>query len=532
MMRYINRPLIALAVAITIISGLETPFNTFSYSLIFYMIERKKIELIVPLILMVVGGYAFFSIIAYIKSKLVNKNIIYINQVVKSSYVLNNMEKVTTKQDHNSNYEADSISFFLNDLKLLEDNYWRQLFTLINAAVTAVGTFLIAVYSNWALTMIFITFTIIPTIMPKLFTKRIQLKTDLWSKMNQNLSSVVRDLFHGALLLTRFNSLTGFNRRLNESIRDVENANADLKNEIAFSNSLIGFLFYAFSYIPIGIGIYFTITGKILLAQFVAIQYSSSWILNSLNSIVSSVNTINSTKRIRDAIPVSFRESSVTSATKKMHFNELSLEKISFSYGETPIFLNLSLDIVKGDKVLIEGQSGIGKSTLIRIILKELRPSKGELAINKSDYTKGDAYSLMGVVGQAPVIFKDTIRNNLALGNNFSDLDIFNALKEAGLQRFANSEGVMHVISENGGNLSGGQLKRIEIARALLFNKKILIVDEGTASLDPKTAADIHRTILQVPDLTVIEVDHNISSEILPLYSSHYVLEDGGLFVK
>ncbi|MFC6289168.1 hypothetical protein [Levilactobacillus angrenensis] len=56
--------------------------------------------------------------------------------------------------------------------------------------------------------------------------------------------------------------------------------------------------------------------------------------------------------------------------------------------------------------------------------------------------------------------------------------------------------------------------------------------DEGTASLDPKTAADIHRTILQVPDLTVIEVDHNISSEILPLYSSHYVLEDGGLFVK
>lgn len=84
-------------------------------------------------------------------------------------------------------------------------------------------------------------------------------------------------------------------------------------------------------------------------------------------------------------------------------------------------------------------------------------------------------------------------------------------------------------ISENGHNFSGGQLKRIEIARALYFDRQLLLIDEGTASLDPETASSIHSSILKNKELTVVEVDHHIPDEVKKLYDKVYELKTSGL---
>lgn len=526
MKKYINRPLFSLAILFSLLAGLETPFSAITYSFIFYLISKKSVQLIVPSILVVVGGYAIFCLLGYLNSVVINKNIFAINNKLKQSYLLSKMSTVTADED---DFESKNLSFFMNDLKLLEDNYWRQIFTLIGSVIMTVGTLAYALYSNVYITLIFLFFMAIPTYAPKLFSKPIQMKTERWSKSNQTLSAIVKDLLHGALLLRRYHATNGFSKQLQNSISKMEFSNAELKNEISLSNNVIGFLFYVFSYLPIGLGIYFTIVGRITLAQFVAIQYSSSWILNGFNQIISGWNTINSTKEIQGKIK-SLPEVTKFSQEQTEPVKALSAEQVGFNYDQKSIFQHVSFDLLPGQKMLIGGKSGVGKSTLFRMILGELKPVAGKLLLNSQEYSRKQAYDVFGIVGQTPIIFENSLKDNISLGDEQADdKKVIKALKQAGLEEFANEKALNMIISENGHNLSGGQLKRIEIARALYFDRQILLIDEGTASLDPITAEEIHRSILTNKQLTVIEIDHHIPTDIKPLYNRVYELTAQGL---
>lgn len=525
MRKFINYPLFSLAIFTSILAGLETPFNTFSYSFFFYLIEKKHLSWIIPTIIGMILVFGLFALLNYWKNWTINRNIYAINTQLKTRYVLHSIAATTLSGPT----ESDHVSFFMNDLKLLEDNYWRQVFSLIGSVVMVLGTLSYALYSNVLVTLIFLGFMIIPTLTPKLFSKTIQAKTTAWSQKNQTLSGTVHDLFHGARLLKRYSAVTGFNGRLHRSLSAMEHANADLKNRIALSNSVINFLFMLFSDIPIGIGLYFTITGRLHLSQFVAIQFSSSWILNGFNQIVSGWNTLNSTQEIRQTVLNNVAVPAKASDRAAPTVATLALNHVTFAYPQAPhpIFHQLNLHLKAGDKVLIRGQSGIGKSTLIRLLLKEVFPTSGQVLVNQQDYTPNNAYQWFGVVGQTPIIFQDTVQANVTLGQSATPASISTALTMAGLPELA-----AHLntpVRENGANFSGGQLKRLEIARALFFNRRVLLIDEGTASLDPATALSIHRQILKNPHLTVIEVDHHIPAEILPWYSSIYDLQAGHL---
>lgn len=530
MKKYINRSYFCLAIIFSLLAGLEIPFNTITYSYIFYLISKKSVSLIIPSVTLIILGYAVFAVLGYTKSVIVNKNIYLINSKLKENFLISKMANVTEEQE---NFESGNLSFFLNDLKLLEDNYWRQIFALLGSIVMTIGTLTYALYSNVYITIIFLLFMIIPTLAPKLFTKSIQAKTDTWSQNNQILSSTVKDLLHGALLLRRYNVTGGFSKRMNRSISEMESSNASLKNQIALSNSVIGMLFSTFSYLPIGLGIYFTITGRITLAQFVAIQYSSSWILNGFNQIITSWNTISSTKSIRTKIHQLKPLKVIASTEKAVVMNKLSANDISFNYNQKQVFHDVSFSVTQGEKILIGGKSGIGKSTLIRMILQELQPTTGKLLFNNHSYSQVDSYNNFGIVGQTPIIFEDSLKNNITLGDDTADdQKVITALKQSGLEEFANETSLRMQINENGHNFSGGQLKRIEIARALYFNRQLLLIDEGTASLDPETATSIHESILNNKSLTIIEVDHHIPDEVKKLYDRVYELSNTGLALQ
>lgn len=526
MKKYIDRRNFGFAVLFSIIVGLEMPFNTITYSYIFYLISQKSIKLIVPAISLILLGYLVFSVLKYVKNVVVNRSVYEINSKLKQTFLLSKMMTVTADEN---DFESKNLSFFLNDLKLLENNYWRQIFTMLDSAVMALGTLTYALYSNVYITLIFLAFMIIPTMAPRFFSKSIQTRTQTWSKTNKTLSGTVKNLLHGSLLLRRYHASLGFKKQLQVSINGMEDANAKMNNQISLSNSVISFLFDICSYLPIGIGIYFTISGTISLAQFVAIQYSSAWILNGFNSLITGWNTLGSTKEIRqNIIDLPVISEKTNSQAEKV--NSLVAQDVSFSYGEKSIFKNVSFEITPGQKILIRGKSGVGKSTLFRMILGELKPNTGMMLLNKNSYDHQIAYNVFGIVGQTPIIFETSIKLNITLGDEkASDEAVIKSLKQAGLTEYANAESLKLVISENGYNLSGGQLKRLEIARALYFDRQILLIDEGTASLDPVTAQAIHQSILQNSDLTVIEIDHHIPDALLKQYDMVWELTGDGL---
>jgi ABC-type multidrug transport system fused ATPase/permease subunit len=222
---------------------------------------------------------------------------------------------------------------------------------------------------------------------------------------------------------------------------------------------------------------------------------------------------------------LSFKPLTTKQDEAPVKFKQLNMYNVTFGYqADSPVLNNVSLCVNKGDKILLTGKSGEGKSTLLKVLMGKLSPQKGRVLVNDQAVET----QIFSEVQQSSQIFNVTLRFNLTLGKQFDQKQIVAAAQQAGLTNYLQKHGLDTVIEENGHNLSGGERKRIELARAFLFQREILVVDEGTASLDPQTAEQIHNVFLNSP-LTVIEIDHHISSTTMKKFTHHFDLENGKL---
>lgn len=157
--------------------------------------------------------------------------------------------------------------------------------------------------------------------------------------------------------------------------------------------------------------------------------------------------------------------------------------------------------------------SGYGKSTLLRLLAGELPLAAGRYWLGDTqitDETRGKLSRLFGLIKQSPFMFDDTVRFNLTLGGHFSQADLDKAVADAGLTTLIAQKGWDYQVGDGGHNLSGGQIQRLEIARALLRHRPILLADEVTSALDEALSDQLHARLLQGP-ATLIEVAHHIS---------------------
>ena len=215
--------------------------------------------------------------------------------------------------------------------------------------------------------------------------------------------------------------------------------------------------------------------------------------------------------------------------------NSIELNKISYKYPETEKFIlkDLYLKIIEGSTIGIIGESGSGKSTLIDILTGLIKPNMGSFSIDskKLDNTSGYLNLKVGYVPQTIFLLDDSLKNNIAFGIEESKINverINEVLKDSQITNFVNSleDGIETNVGERGMKLSGGQRQRIGIARALYFNPELLVLDEGTSSLDSKTEYDIMESINYLKGKkTIILVAHRYST--LKECDVIYKLENG-----
>lgn len=207
--------------------------------------------------------------------------------------------------------------------------------------------------------------------------------------------------------------------------------------------------------------------------------------------------------------------------------NEIVYSNVFFSYNHSDMILNnFNFTIKKGQHYLIKGPSGCGKTTMVNLLLRYYQADNGEIFIdNKSIDSLDNMYDYITVVRQEAILFHDTVRNNLTMYQNIPDEDIIEVLTKLGLVKFANVEALNLVITEDGTNLSGGEKKRLCLARALLRKNEILIFDEPLANLDDKTAKKIEDLLLEIENKTVLIVSHQFSSDKLHRFAQIYDFE-------
>lgn len=211
----------------------------------------------------------------------------------------------------------------------------------------------------------------------------------------------------------------------------------------------------------------------------------------------------------------------------------VTFEKVRFGYDKSnPVIKNMSLDVQPGEMIGLVGKSGAGKSTTINLICRFYEPDAGVIEIDGRDYREYDLQSLrnqIGVVLQEPFLFNGTIAENIAYGKPGATFDeVMEAARAANAHDFilAKPEGYDTMVGERGAKLSGGERQRVSIARAILHDPRILILDEATSSVDVETEKKIQEAIQRlIEGRTTFAIAHRLST--LRNASRLVVLEKG-----
>ena len=203
----------------------------------------------------------------------------------------------------------------------------------------------------------------------------------------------------------------------------------------------------------------------------------------------------------------------------KNEFNYIICSHLSFSYGEKKVLSDCSFKIKKGTLTLFSGESGCGKSTMFKLLLGLYSPDSGELFFDNSQRIDASVRPMFSYVPQGNMIVSGTIKENLTLFNSeIKEEKIIKATKIAEIYDLISSlpDGFETVLTERGGGLSEGQIQRLAVARALLFDAPILLLDESTSALDRDTEIRILNNIKSLTDKTVLFITHHKTDNINP----------------
>ena len=201
--------------------------------------------------------------------------------------------------------------------------------------------------------------------------------------------------------------------------------------------------------------------------------------------------------------------------------NTVELSDVSFSYEERKVIQNLSLQIKEKEFLALVGSSGSGKTTLLKLLARFYDVQEGRIQIGNSDIAKAapdEVLRKFSIVFQDALLFRDTTYNNIQFGNaSVKREDVIEASKMAGAYDFImrKENGFETMVGEGGSTLSGGERQRISIARAILKNAPIILLDEATASLDPENEEAVQRAISNlIQNKTVIVVAHRLNNVV------------------
>jgi len=228
-----------------------------------------------------------------------------------------------------------------------------------------------------------------------------------------------------------------------------------------------------------------------------------------------------STRRILDLIETPFAiRSGEHRLPKDRVRGEVTFEDVAFSYQSGPaVISDLNLNVRAGESVALVGQTGSGKSTLMKLLLRFYEPSRGSVRLDGIDLREialSDLRQAIGLVSQDVFLFHGSVRENIAYGRpGASNDEIIEAAKAAEAHEFiiALSEGYDTLIGERGQKLSGGQRQRVSIARAVLKDPPVLILDEATSSVDNETEAAIQRSMKRIAQgRTTLVIAHRLST--------------------
>lgn len=417
---------------------------------------------------------------------------------------------------------GDIMGLLSEDISHLQNLYLRTIFpAVISYLLTIIGSIALGVFNPsfgfFVFLLLFLEVFVVPLISVSVESARRayqkSVKSDLYVQLTDNILGVDDWVISGRK--NDFKNLTAQNITNLDTSQNKSKAfrrNRDFVLQLIFAIMIICFLIFT----------NLTMTHDQEQANFVAAVVLAVFPLSDAIIPVSqgfeewplykdSIDRLNSIKPVPNTLPKQVE-------LNPADFESLKINNITFEYdSNSPILIkNFSQDIHRGEKLALLGPSGIGKTTILQLILGDLRPQQGQISINGFDISQVQANreQLFSVLNQKPFLFNTTLMNNVRLGNEKkSDAEVKKALERVGLKDLVESlpDKYETLVGENGSRFSGGEQERIALARILLQDAPIVLLDEPTVGLDPITENDLLETFFNVLSYkTIIWVTHHL----------------------
>ncbi|MBD5586140.1 ABC transporter ATP-binding protein [Clostridium botulinum] len=443
-------------------------------------------------------------------------------------------------KDFNSKNTADYISVLTNDMKLIEENYVVPLLLILQYSVMFGVTVILLLYLSPLVTLgIFISMLLI-FIVPSIFGKTLENKQLELSNRLSFFTSKLKDIFLGYDVIRSYNLRDNTTKEFQEENNNLANAKFTADKIFVINESLSQILGLGTQFVAIFLSAYLVIKGELTMGMLIAIVQLSATFVQPVIMIMSNVPKLNSVKPIIKRIDdfSNYEDTDFVGKDKPYFNSNLEISNLYFNYGnERPAIDNISLRIDRNKKYAIVGGSGCGKSTLVKLMLGYYSDFNGDIKFDGNSIKNLDIEQLnkmISIIHQNVYMFDKTIKDNICLYKEFSKEQINNVLNLSGVNKFIEetTNGLNYLVGENGSNLSGGQRQRIAIARALIQQTPILVLDEGTSAIDMQTAYDIESKLLSIENLTLITITHKMSEELLSLYDEIIYMENGQILER
>ena len=435
-----------------------------------------------------------------------------------------NLKNMSLSQIHVLPME-DWQSAYTNDLKIVCDDYYFGLFNMAMwGSMGLVAVVYMAVISP-ALLLVSLVMVCFPFIGPRLFADKLRKTKSEYAKSYNTVCSKINEMLNGTETLLTCGKHSFLFQKMQRVSDDNMQKDFDMKQTETVATIITSLITWIPGFVIMVAGAMLVVQGKLTVSYLITANGLLNFIISPFRQTANSYQSVKSARALKDCIDELLAQKTSNQMEKKnIEITSIDIKKLSF---------DVNLTIKKGEKVAIVGASGSGKSTIMKLIGRFYLNYRGRISINNEDLkTLSDAtfYSSVGYIPQEPFIFADTVRNNICLGRNCSDEEVWSAIEKVGLTELVSSlpDGINTELAEGGGNISGGQKKRIAVARALIRDCDTLLIDEMTSSLDIETTDEMVKLILSL-SCTVIMITHDIFDSYMDGFSAIYYIENGGI---
>lgn len=533
-----NKVLLLFTILTSIIASLGYVFMAVLLQKLLDIAVEKNMQQFIPMVLFSIFYFVMLGIFLYLQSLLSKRITCKIIKQIRTDVFKGIVSQ--SMGDFGKRNTADYLSIITNDVKMIEDNFLLPFFEVVQYTVIFISSFVLMIYFDVIVTIVVFVAITLMFLVPSLLGKELEKRQNTLSSQLADFTTKLKDILSGFEIIKSYSMIQYVIQKFDKENSDTIHTKYSVDKLFALNEGLSSFLALMVQIVVLFLSAYFIITERITVGTLLGMVQVSSNLANPLIMIFTNIPKIKSIQPIIEKLTVlSKYELNEVPKKQSATFNSVvSISNLSFAYEKQNRVLDkINLHIEKGKKYVIVGKSGCGKTTLVKLLVGYYTEYSGKILYDNTDLNmmnENDIVQLSSIIHQNIYMFNESVYDNICLHEDYSKESIDKAVKASGLNDVIEKlpEGLLYEAGENGSNLSGGQKQRIAVARALIRNKPILILDEGTSAIDMQTAYDIENHLLKIEGLTIITITHNLKKELLELYDNIIYMENGEIIER